>query len=159
MQLEVRAPQRLELLPNTQHSALGNHGFSSRFFLRVFDNFKAPMPFIDANEDFGTATLERGVSQDWQVAFNARTKGKSITPGNAVFQDRYQASVSGGAPPPTMSPKPSNPLPVLGTTRVGSFDHDWYVGSSTTGSGVHVSHHKGVFFADHGEYTKFQSPP
>ena len=36
---------------------------------------------------------------------------------------------------------------------------NWYVGSPTTGTGVHVSHHVGVFYTDHGEYTEFRSAP
>jgi hypothetical protein len=154
--LEVRAPKRLDLL-RTEHSALGSQGFSSTFFLRLFDNFGMPMPFMDVNEDFDPGTLERGVSEEWRDPFHARRKGRDLTAGNAVFQDRYQVSPS-GAVPATMQPKPSNPLPTLGRTRVGSFSHDWYAGSGVTGQGVHVSNHTGVFFSDHGQYTGFRSP-
>jgi len=156
--LEVRAPHHLDLL-RTEHSALGTQGFSSRFFLRLFDNFGMSMPYMDVNEDFDQGTLKRGVSTEWQAPFRARTKGKDVTAGSAMFQDRYQVSVTGGAAPATMRPAPSNPLPTLGTTRVGTFTHDWYAGAGATGQGVHVSRHTGVFFSDHGEYTNFRSHP
>src|SRR5262249_59340127 len=117
--LEVRAPHHLDLV-RTEHSALGGQGFSSRFFLRLFDNFGMPMPFMDVNEDFDQGTLERGVSTEWQAMFR-RTKAQDITVGNATFQDRYQVSVAGGKVPATMWPAPSNPLPTLGRARVGSF--------------------------------------
>jgi len=155
--LEVLAPHHVDVL-RTEHSALGAHGFSSRTFLRLFDNFAKPMPFMDVNEDFDQGTLERGVSPDLQAPFQSRTKGKDITVGNATFQDRYQLIVT-GTPPATMRPVPSNPLPTPSTVRVGSFTHDWYAGSATPGQGVHVSRHTGVFFTDHGEYTNIQSPP
>lgn len=38
---------------------------------------------------------------------------------------------------------PSNPKSPLGQTLVLTFEHDWFVGSSSTGKGVHVSHHIG----------------
>jgi hypothetical protein len=153
----VRAPHHLELL-GTDHLTQGSHGYTSLTSLRVFDNFGKPMPYIDVNEDFGAATVEAGVSQEWKDGIAARTKGQDVTRSNAVFQDQYGVAPS-GALPASMTPKPSNPGSPLGTTRVGSFPHDWYVGSPTPGTGVHVSHHVGVFYADHGEYTKFTSPP
>jgi len=116
------------------------------------------MPYIDVNEDFSKGTVEKGVSSEWKDGIEARTKGKDVSRSNSVFKDEYGLSLS-GPPPATMTPKPSNPTKPLGTTKAGSFTHDWYVGSDTTGKGVHVSHHIGVFYADHGEYTNFVSPP
>jgi len=155
--LEVRAPHHLELL-GTDHLANGSNGFKSWTSLRVFDNFAAPMPFIDVNEDFSAATLEKGVSSEWKDGFDARTKGNDVSRGNAVFKDQYGVAVS-GTTLASMKPQPSNPGSPLGKTKTGSFTHDWYVGSATIGKGVHVSHHVGVFYSDHGEYTKFTSPP
>ncbi len=155
--LEVKAPHHLELL-GTDHQPSGSYGYSSMTSLRVFDNFNEPMPFIDVNEDFGNATLEAGVSSNWKTGFDARTKGSTLSAGNAVFQDQYAIAPS-AKPDPKTTPAPSNPGKPLGKTKVGSFPHDWYVGGSTTGNGVHVSHHVGVFFADHAEYTAFTSPP
>jgi hypothetical protein len=156
--LEVRAPHHLKLL-GTDHSPKGTRGFLSLTSLQVFDNFAKPMPYIDVNEDFGKGVLEPGVSDEWRQAFDARNKGSDVTRGNAVFQDQYAAELSGGAAPPGMTPALTAPQTPLGSTRAGAFSHDWYVGSRTTGKGVHVSHHVGVFFADHGEYTQFSSPP
>jgi hypothetical protein len=154
---EVRAPARLDLL-GTDHLAKGAHGYASITSLRAFDNFGKPMPYIDVNEDFSIGTFEKSVSSEWKDGFAARTKGKDVTRGNAVFRDQYEVSLV-GAPPASMTPKVSNPGSPLGKTRVGSFSHDWYVGGPTTGTGVHVSHHVGVFYTDHGEYTEFKSPP
>jgi hypothetical protein len=155
--LEVSAPDHLKLL-GTDHRPAGKFGYLSLTSLQVFDNFGDAMPYIDVNEDFGTATLEAGVSSEWKDGFAARTKGKDITRGNAVFQDQYRVEPS-AAPPASMIPQPSNPTSPLGKTKAGSFPHDWYVGSDTTGKGVLVSHHTGVFYTDHAEYTGFTSPP
>ena len=155
--LEVRAPHHLKWL-GTDHLAQGSWGYTSLTSLQVIDNFGTPMPYIDVNEDFGSATLEPGVSSEWTAGFTARTKGSDISHANSVFQDRYGIAPS-AAPRASTMPKPSNPGTPLGRTRVGSFPHDWYVGSPATGKGVHVSHHTGVFYADHAEYTKFTSPP
>jgi hypothetical protein len=155
--LEVKAPDHLKLL-GTDHSPAGKVGYLSLTSLQVFDNFGEAMPYIDVNEDFGTATFEAGVSSRWKDAFAARTKGSGITHDNAVFRDQYGVALS-GAPPASMTPKPSSPNSPLGKTRVGSFPHDWYVGSATTGKGVRVSHHTGTFYTDHAEYTDFTSPP
>ncbi len=157
VELEVRAPHHLTVL-GTDHTAQGSHGFHSLTWLRVFDNFGKPMPFIDVNEDFGSATLVKGASSEWKTGFAARTKGSDVTRNNAVFGDQYAVGLS-GAPPKTMTPTPSNPKSPLGSTKVGTFQHDWYVGSSTVGKGVHVSRHTGLFYSDHGEYTAFASPP
>jgi hypothetical protein len=154
---EVRAPHHLALL-GTDHLANGSNGFRSWTSLQVFDNFSAPMPFIDVNEDFSAATLEKGVSSEWKDGFDARTKGSDVSRGNAVFKDQYGVAVSGTLPA-SMKPQVSNPGSPLSKTKTGSFTHDWYVGSATTGKGVHVSHHLGVFYSDHGEYTNFTSPP
>jgi hypothetical protein len=155
--LEVRAPHHLEI-PRTEHAALGSQGYSSRFYLKLFDNFGMPMPFMDVNEDFDAGTLEPGVSTEWEAPVHSRQKGKDITAGNAIFQDRYQLTLISGTVPATMRPAPSNPLPNLGKARVGTFTHDWYAGTGLTGQGVHVSRHTGVLFSDHGEYTFFGSP-
>jgi hypothetical protein len=156
--LEVRAPHHLKLL-GTDHSPKGTRGYVSLTSLQAFDNFGKPMPYIDVNEDFGKAVLEPGVSEVWRQGFDARNKGSDISRGNAVFQDQYAADLGGGAAPPGMTPALTAPQTPLGSTRAGAFAHDWFVGSRTTGKGVHVSHHIGVFFADHAEYTNFSSPP
>lgn len=153
--LEVRAPHHLDLL-GTDHSPEGATGYLSLTHLRVFDNFKEPMPFIDVNEDFSAATFEKGVTSEWRDGFGARKKGSDITRDNAVFSDRYAASASGTSK--GVTPAMSKPQSPLGKARVGSFAHDWYVGSATTGKGVHLSHHVGVFYSDHAEYTAFKSP-
>jgi hypothetical protein len=127
--------------------------------MKVFDNFDIEMPYIDVNEDFTTGTLEQGVSNHWQTPFSSRTKGHTLTLGDAIFHDNYSASLSSGAPPPSMSPSPQNPQTPLGATRVGTFTHWWFIGSSTPGRGVKVSEHIGTLYADHGQYTTFLSPP
>lgn len=156
LSFEVRAPHHLRLL-GTDHLAKGPHGYESWTTLQVFDNFGKPMPYIDVNEDFTMGTVEKGVSSEWKYSLAARSKGNDVARGNAVFKDKYGAEVS-AAPPKSMMPKPSNPGKPLGNTRVASFLHDWYVGSPRIGEGVHVSHHVGVLYSDHGEYTKFMSP-
>ncbi|MFL6621161.1 MAG: DUF4157 domain-containing protein [Sulfurifustis sp.] len=158
LKMETNAPQTLDLL-RAVNTASGKHGYLTTFSLRIFDNFGAPLPYLDVNEDFTVGDVEKGVSSHWKDALKARKKGATITGGNAVFDDHYEGSVSGGAPPKDMTPAPTGPQKPLGTTLVGSFEHRWYVGTKTTGAGVHVSTHKGIFFADHGEYTKLKSPP
>jgi len=155
--LEVSAPDHLKLL-GTDHKSAGKFGYLSLTSMQVYDNFADAMPYIDVNEDFGTATFEAGVSSEWKNAFAARTKGNSVTRGNAVFQDQYRVDPS-AAPPASMTPASSNPKSPLGKTKVGAFPHDWYVGSDTTGKGVLVSHHTGMYYTDHAEYTAFTSPP
>lgn len=156
--METHAPQTLELL-RAVNSASGKHGYLTTFSLRISDNFGAPLPYLDVNEDFAVGDVEKGVSQHWKDALKARKKGATITGGNAVYEDHYEVSISGGDPPKDMTPVPTGPQKPLGTTLVGHFEHRWYVGTKTTGAGVQVSTHKGLFFADHGEYTKLKSPP
>lgn len=153
--LTVRAPHHLELL-GTDHKAEGADGFDSVTYMRVFDNLNEPMPFIDANEDFTVGKLEPGTDKAWGESLASRHKGQTVTRGNAVFQDNYKVSPSGATA--SLTPAPSNPKSPLGQTLVLTFEHDWFVGSSSTGKGVHVSHHIGRFYSDHAEYTKFTSP-
>jgi hypothetical protein len=156
-QQQVRAPHRLELL-DCSHAASGRYGYETTFRLKVFDNFDAPMPYINVNEDFTAGTLEAGTSSDWRAALAARRKGHTITLGDAIFHDNYRAGVVGGAPPPSFTPRPSNPQSPLGTVRAATFTHWWYVGSPTTGQGVRASEHIGVLYTDHGQYSGFLSP-
>lgn len=156
--METRAPKTLDLL-HVAHSAAGSQGYLTTFSLRIFDNFGSPLPYLDVNEDFTVGDVEKGVSQHWKDALKARKKGATITGGNAMFEDHYRVSVDGGSAPKDMTPVPLGPQKPLGTTLVGNFEHRWYAGTKTTGGGVQVSVHKGVFFADHGEYTKLKSPP
>ena len=153
--LTVRAPHHLELL-GTEDRAEGAQGYNSVTSLRVFDNLNEPMPYIDTNEDFTVGKLEPGVDKRWGDSLAARHKGSTLTHGNAVFKDNYSASVSGNAA--GMVPPPSNPRSPLGKTLAITFEHDWFVGSATTGKGVHVSHHIGRFYSDHAEYTALVSP-
>ncbi|PPT06367.1 hypothetical protein CKA32_000478 [Geitlerinema sp. FC II] len=157
-QLEVRAPNHLDLL-GCSHAAEGAHGYKSTFRMKVFDNFGSEMPYIDANEDFTSGTLEPGVSREWHAPFLSRTKGHTLTLSDAVFHDNYTVSVTGGAPPASMSPHPSNPQTPPGNARVGTFTHWWFIGSPTPGRGVKVSEHIGILYADHGQYFGFLSPP
>jgi len=157
-QLEVSAPYRVRYL-GVDHGPSGPHGYLSLHYLQLLDNFARPVPYMDVNEDFTRGTLARGVSAEWRTALDSRTKGSGWTLGSGVFTDKYEASVTGGPPPPTMRPTPVNPQPGRRTTFVGSFRHDWYAGTSVTGGGIHVSRHRGLFFADHGEYRNMRSPP
>jgi hypothetical protein len=154
--LTVRVPERLGLL-GTDDRPAGANGYDSVTSLRVFDNLGQPLPYIDTNEDFTTGKLEPGADKAWGESLATRHKGKTITLGNAVFQDNYAVNVSGSVA--GMKPMPSNPQTPRSTELALSFEHDWFAGSASTGHGVHVSHHVGRFFADHAEYTDFTSPP
>lgn len=153
--LTVRAPHHLDLL-GTDDRPEGAHGYNSITSLRAFDNIGEPMPYIDVNEDFTTGTLAPGTDRAWGESLATRPKGNTVTHGNAVFQDNYRVSVSGDVS--GMSPMPSNPQTPRSTTLTVTFEHDWFVGSTSTGKGVHVSHHIGRFFTDHAEYAAFTSP-
>ena len=156
--VEVYAPHRLRYL-GVDHSASGTQGYLSLHYLQLLDNFDRPLPYMDVNEDFTRGTLERGVSSEWRTAFDARAKGHSITLGNAVFTDQYTAAVTGGPAPSSMRPQPT--APHLGRPSIlsGTFRHDWFAGSPSTGQGVHVSRHQAYLYDDHGEYAQLQSPP
>lgn len=155
--LETRGPHRLSYL-GVDHQPAGL-GYLSLHYLRLFDNFDDPLPYMSVNEDFTAATLAPGVSDHWQTAFDARDRGSGVTLGSGVFTDQYLAEVRGGAPPPDMAPQPANPHPGRRSTLVGTFQHDWYAGDATPGNGVHVSRHEGRFHDDHGEYANLTSPP
>lgn len=157
-QLEVSAPHRVRYL-GVDHGPSGPHGYLSLHYLQLLDNFARPIPYMDINEDFTKGTVARGVSAEWKTAIESRTKGSGWTLGSGVFTDKYEASVTGGPPPPTMKPTPVNPQPGRRGIFVGRFVHDWYAGTSVIGGGIHVSRHHGFFFADHGEYRKMKSPP
>ena len=73
--LEVKAPDHLKLL-GTNHSPAGKDGYLSLTSLQVFDNFGEAMPYIDVNEDFGTATFEAGVSSRVEGRVRRSHQGK-----------------------------------------------------------------------------------
>jgi hypothetical protein len=155
--LEVRAPNHLDLL-GCASVAKGTHGYETSFRLKVWDNFGAPMPYMDVNEDFTAGKLASGTSTEWAEPIHTRSKGSSITLGDAIFEDQYRVVPGSDNLPASMTPKPGNPQSPLGHVLVASFTHDWYVGSRNTGQGVHVSRHIGKFYADHGQYSGFTSP-
>ncbi|MEM7039744.1 MAG: hypothetical protein AAF570_22410, partial [Bacteroidota bacterium] len=104
-------------------------------------------------------TTIEGASQLYKDAMAARTKGATTTRGNAVFHDDYAADAAGDPKEiAKLNPPLQNPQDPLGSTFVFEFDHYWYAGSRTTGSGVKISEHKGKFYSDHGEYTDLKSP-
>jgi hypothetical protein len=158
IRLTVRAPHELKLM-GCGHSALGAHGYRSLFRLQLLDNLGSPIPYLDVNEDFTPGTLSAGASSHWRAALDARNKGSTLTLGDGTFEDRYDASVQGGTPLATMKPAPEAPRTPLGTQQVGEFEHRWYAGGRTPGAGAQVSDHIGRFFADHGQYFSFLSPP
>lgn len=156
-QLQVRAPHRLGLL-GCSHAAAGSHGYKTTFSMKVFDNFDVQMPYIDVNEDFTTGKLAPGVSSHWRAPLAARTKGSTITLGDAIFDDEYAVEVTGGPPGPDWKPQLQNPQSPLGNRLIATFTHSWFVGSRRTGQGVKVSEHLGRLFSDHGQYYSFLSP-
>jgi hypothetical protein len=105
------------------------------------------------NETFLNIGVMEGFSGRYD---NAPNNWASPTAGGSYIQSGLAdfVCVAGG-----FSPHPIPPGNPLGSSLINQISQDWYIGSSSSTSGVHVQSNLQNRYLDHGEHSGISSPP
>jgi hypothetical protein len=117
-----------------------SNGYWSYIYYAVRDLFDYPFPSIPISETFGTFVNDQ--TNNWPKPMAGGSSGFT----GYVWVDNMAIAGTGITPPV------SNPQSPLGTSAVDHAAQDWYVGSATPGSGVHVHTNTHQHYTDHGRH-------
>jgi hypothetical protein len=146
--ITVRAPHRLVLNQNFVHMADATWGYETHIHYRIEDQFTDLLPSsVDINEQWTTGVVADSPGMDWRRG----SEGAAVV-SPADWFDRIQGETS------THTPTPRNPCSPLCNTAVYHWGGQWFVGSSTIGSGRRVQTNTWQKFTDHAEHTNRVSP-
>ncbi|MCA1568136.1 MAG: hypothetical protein LC803_21325 [Acidobacteria bacterium] len=147
--LSVRAPHRLVLNSNFDHSAHGTLGYLTRIHYRIEDQFTDLLPTsVGINEQFTTGVINDYPGTNW-------VRGPE---GGATVSPVDWADAITGQDMSTSIPPSTAPCSPLCSTRVHHFNGGWFVGSEVVGRGRRVQTNTWQRFTDHAEHTNRVSP-
>ena len=132
----------------TKHNADTTWGYETHETYEVLDDKGTPIKGFDINEKWPGAVVNDDAKADWRrgPAGGAHSSG-------TTFFDKMQGESS------SHTPTPQNPQAPLGSHKVQHWDQEWYVGSTTPGSGTLVQTNLFQKYQDHAAHENIKSPP
>ena len=145
--LTVRAPY--DLLPDTlNHQVDPDFAYITHINYTIRDQFTTQLPSgVPVNEQWTTGIVSDYSGMNW-----TRGNPTGFTPSIAYFADIIQGEIS------SRTPTPSAPTSPLGTTKVYHWGQDWYIGSTSPGSGRRVQSNTLQKYTDHATHENIVSP-
>ena len=133
----------------TSHNADATWGYLTHETYEVLDDRGTPINGFDVNEKWPEASPTNDhATTDWR-----RGPAGGHHSGTTRFSDMMGGEASG------RTPAPQAPQTPLGTTQVQHWNQEWYIGSTTPGSGTLVQKNRFRKFRDHAVHENIQSPP
>jgi len=145
--LTVRAPYDLQQGTVT-HQSDATFAYVTNLNYTMRDQFGTQLPSgVPVNEQWNTGVVADYSGMDWR-----RGNATGFSPSVASFADIIQGETSSRTPTPIA---PSSPL---GTTAVYHWGQDWFIGSTSSGSGRRVQSDTLQKYTDHASHTNIVSP-
>lgn len=152
--LSVRAPHRLVLTKDFEHLAnTAGLWYDTNIYYRIEDQFTDVLPSnVGINEHFTAAAVADFAGHDWTGANNLVNGGALINP--TEWRDHITGPNNNPVNPPALHPCTPN----LCNTKVYHWPGEWFVGSTTIGSGRRVQTNTWQRLTDHAEHNDRVSP-
>jgi len=145
--LTVRAPYDLQQSTVT-HQSDATFVYVTNINYTIRDQFGTQLPSgVPINEQWTTGVVADYSGMDWR-----RGNATGFSPSIAYFADIIQGET------PSHTPTPSAPSSPLGTTAVYHWGQDWYIGSTSPGSGRRVQSNTLQKYTDHAAHANIVSP-
>lgn len=146
--ITVRAPTSLQA-GTVSHTVDPVFGYGSFIGYTIRDQFSTQLPSgVAVNEQWSTGVVADFSGMDWRRG----PEGGFETSSTAAFFDHIGGETSDKTPTPTVPHSP------LGSTKVYHWGQQWFVGSSTVGSGRRVQSNTLQKYTDHATHENIVSP-